>query len=129
MTLGLAPATANSILDSLCRNVAWTAPAAVWIKLHTADPGAAGATAAATETTRKQATFATGAAGGTIANTSAVDWTSVAGSEDYTHFSAWTASSAGTFLFSGLVTANAVTTGDNFSVAIGGLTVSLPVAA
>ena len=50
MATGLASGIANSILDALCRSVAWSDPAAFYVKLHTADPGASGATAAATET-------------------------------------------------------------------------------
>jgi uncharacterized membrane protein YgdD (TMEM256/DUF423 family) len=129
MALGLAAGTANAILDALCRSVAWTEPDEVWIKLHVGDPGAAGTSNAATETTRKQATFGTGASGGAIANTAALTWTNVAGTEDYTHFSAWTASSSGTFLFSGTVTANAVVTADTFTIPIGDLDVTLGVAA
>ena len=53
---------------------------------------------------------------------------SIAGTEDYTHFSAWTASTAGTFLFSGTITANAVTIGDTFTIPVGDLDVSLAIA-
>lgn len=128
MATGLSPATANSILDALCRSVAWTDPAEVWVKLHTGDPGAAATANAATETTRKQATFGTGASGGAISNTAALTWTNVAGTEDYTHFSAWDASTAGTFLFSGTVTSNAVVAADTFTIPIGDLDVTLGVA-
>lgn len=129
MTVGLAAATANSILNALCRNAAWTQPSAVWIKLHTGDPGAAGTSNAATETTRKQGTFGTNASGGAISNTVAISWTAVAGTEDFTHFSAWDASTAGTFLFSGTITANAMTAGDDFNVPIGDADLVLGIAA
>jgi uncharacterized membrane protein YgdD (TMEM256/DUF423 family) len=128
MTVGIAVGQANGMLDALCRNVSYT-NAAVWIKWHVGDPGAAGTANAAGETTRQQATFGTGAGSGTIANTVALLWTAVSTSEDYTHFSAWTASTAGTFLFSGTVTANAVGAGDDLSVAIGALTVPFTIAA
>ena len=129
MALGLAPATANAILDGLCRSVAWTDPAAVWIKLHVGDPGSAGTSNPASNTTRKQATFGTGAAGGAISNTAAVDWTSVPAAEDYTHFSAWDAETVGAFTFSGTITANAVGVGDNFSIPIGDCDVTVSTAA
>lgn len=129
MALGLAPATANAILDALCRSVTWSDPAAVYIKLHVGDPGAAGTANAATETTRQAATFGSAASGGAISNTAAIVWTNVAGTEDYTHFSAWDASTAGNFLFSGTITANAVTTADTFQIPIGDLDVTLGVAA
>lgn len=125
MAVGLAPGIANAILDSLCRNVAWTPPSAVYVQLHVGDPGASGTTNPATETSRKAATFGTGASGGTISNTAAVSWTSVAGTEDYTHFTAWSASTSGTFLFSGTITANAMTAGDNFDLPIGDMDVSI----
>jgi hypothetical protein len=129
MALGLASATANSVLDALFNQTNYTAPTAIWMKLHTAAPGAAGTTAAATETTRKDVTAAFPAAsGGTVTSNVAVTWTSVAGSETYTHFSIWTASTAGTFLWSGTITANAVTAGDTFTLASGAATASLSTA-
>jgi hypothetical protein len=131
MALGLAPGEANKILDAIARAVNYTAPVAFWIKLHIGDPGAAGATNPAGNTTRKQATFGSGAAGGAISNTAALTWTSgeVTTSEDYTHWSAWTASTAGTFLASGTVTANPVTAGDQFTIPIGDLDLTFNVAA
>lgn len=129
MAVGLAVATANAILDALCRSVVWSEPAAVWVKLHIGDPGAAGTANAATEADRIQGTFGSAASGGAISNTAALTWTNVAGSEDYTHYSAWDDQTAGSFLFSGTVTANAVTAGDTFTIAIGDLDVSLGVAA
>jgi hypothetical protein len=129
MAVGWAPGIANAILDALCRSVAWSEPDAVWVKLHVGDPGAAGTANAAVETDRIQGTFGSAAAGGAISNTAALTWPGVGGTEDYTHFSAWTASSAGTFLFSGLITANAVVINDDFTIPIGDLDVSLAVAA
>lgn len=129
MAVGLASGTANAILDALCRSVTWAEPDAVWVKLHVGDPGAAGTSNPAVETDRVQATFGNAAAGGAISNTVQLQWVGVAGTEDYTHFSAWTASSGGTFLFSGTITANAVTIGDTFTVPIGDLDVTLTIAA
>jgi len=126
---GFAAATANAILNALCRSTAWSEPDAVYIQLHTGDPGSAGTSNAATETARVQATFGTNASGGAISNTAALEWTNVAGTEDYTHYSAWDASSSGNFLFSGPITANAVTTGDTFTIETGDLDVSLSTAA
>lgn len=129
MTVGIAAGTANAVLDALCRSVAWSEPDAVWVKLHVGDPGGAGTANPAVETDRVQATFGSSAAGGAISNTAQLQWLTVAGSEDYTHFSAWTASTAGTFLFSGTITANAVTIGDTFTIPVGDLDVSLTIAA
>lgn len=129
MAVGLAPATANAILNALCRNTTWTQPTALFVKLHVGDPGAAATANAATNTTRQGATFGTVASGGAISSTVAVTWTSVSGAEDYTHWSAWDASTAGNFIFSGLMTANAVLIGDTFTVPIGDLDVTMTVAA
>lgn len=120
MAEGFGSAGANTALDALVA-------AYPWIKLHTGAPGAAGTANAATETTRKQATWAA-ASGGSVANSNALTWTNIAGSEDATHFSAWSASSAGTFGFSGTITANPYTAGDTYTVAIAALTASLTLA-
>ncbi len=129
MALGFAAAIANSILDALCRSVAWTEPDTVWVKLHVGDPGASAASNAAGNTTRQQATFGSAASGGAIANTAQVQWTNVNTAEDYTHFSTWDASTNGNFLFSGTITANAVSIGDTFTVPVGDLDVTLGIAA
>ena len=130
MAVGLASGQANAILDALCRSVAYSDPAEFWVKLHTGDPGAAGASNAAGETTRKQATFSA-ASGGAITTSASLDWTAVSTSETYSHVSFWSASAAGTFLGSdALDTPRAVTAGDNFSIAAGDLDLSLtPIAA
>lgn len=120
MAEGFGSAGANTAVDALVA-------AYPWIKLHTGAPGAAGTANAATETTRKQASWAA-SSGGATSNSGALTWTGVAASEDYTHFTAWTASSAGSFGFSGTITANAVTSGDNFTIAVGDLDVSVPLA-
>lgn len=98
-----------------------------WVQLHVGDPGANGTANVAVETDRVQVDWGTVSAGA-VANEVAVQWTNVGGTEDYTHFTVWTASSAGTFGFSGTVTANAVTTGDTFTIPIGDLDISLTLA-
>jgi len=130
MAVGLASAQAAAILDAIGNAANYTAPTAFWIQLHTADPGAAGTTALAGNATRKQVSFGA-ASGGAISNDAAVTWTSgeVDTAEDYTHWSAWTASTAGTFICSGTMTANAVLVGDQFTVPIGDLDLSFTVAA
>lgn len=133
MAVGFAPGTANSILNSLCRATAWTPPAGCFVQWHVGDPGAAGTANTATNTTRQSATFGTVAANSagssTISNTVAITATGVPGSEDYSHYSAWSASSSGTFLFSGVITANPVVSGDTFTIAIGALALAIPTAA
>ena len=129
MATGLSSTVANGFLNALCRATNYTAPTAFYIKLHVGDPGSAGASNAATETTRKAVTFGSAASGGAISNTVAVTWTTVAGTEDFTHYSIWDASTAGNFLGSGTITANAVVAGDDFTIAVGDIDLALSTAA
>lgn len=131
MALGLAPAIAQSILDALCRSVAWTEPAGFYIKLHTADPGAAGANAAFGDATRKAATFAAAAADGTITTSADINWTNVSAAGTVSHVSFWDASSGGNFLGSDdLAVARVLAIGDNFTILAGDVDLSLtPIAA
>lgn len=121
MTVGFSTAAANTHLDN-------QGTAYPWVKLHVGDPGGAGTANAAAETTRKQATWAS-ASGAAKTTTADLVWTAVAGTEDYTHFSLWSASTGGTFGGSGTVTANAVVTADSFTLPAGELDLTVPVAA
>lgn len=130
MAVGMAPATANAVLNAYFNATNITAPTAIWIQLHVGDPGAAGTSNVATNTTRKDVTAVFAAAsGGAVTSDTLVSWTSVPASEDYTHWTLWSASSAGTFYWSGTITANAVTTGDTFNLAVGDIDINLTVAA
>jgi hypothetical protein len=133
MALGLSATIANDFLEWIFNASATaTAPTNIWIQLHTGDPGAAGTANVAGNATRKDLTAAMGtASGGAITNTAAVTWTTgeVDTSEDYTHWALFDASTAGTFLCSGTVTANAVTTGDEFTLPIGEIDAGFLVAA
>ena len=126
MATGVSSYLANQWLDALGNNDTF-AVAAVYVKLHVGDPGANGTSNAATETTRKEASFAAASAG-SLASDAAITWTNIAGSQDATHFTAWDNVSAGNFLFSGTITANAYSAGDTFTISSGALTVSLTVA-
>jgi hypothetical protein len=68
MAVGIAAASANSILDALAKGTDYPGNAAVWVKLHIGDPGSAGASNAAGNTTRQQATFASAASGANATN-------------------------------------------------------------
>lgn len=122
MATGVSSYLANAVGNATSFSVA-----TVYVKLHVGDPGANGTSNAATETTRKAASFAA-ASSGSIASDAAITWTNIAGSQDATHFTAWDNISAGNFLFSGTITANAYTAGDTFTISSGALTVSLTVA-
>jgi hypothetical protein len=130
MAVGLASATAASLLDALLNQTNYTAPTALHMQLHVGDPGAAGTSNVATETDRINVTaLFSAASGGTCTNSGDITWTAVAGSEDYTHWSIFSASSAGTFYVSGTMTANAVVAGDNFTIPAGDLDFTLSTAA
>ena len=130
MATGLSTAVANAILDAYCRSVAWTEPAAFFVKLHLGDPGAAGTGNPAAETTRQAVTFSA-ASGGAITNSAVVTWTNVAATETVTHVSFWDASTAGTFIGSDdLAVSKALTAGDNAEFAAGALDLAVtPIAA
>ena len=121
----LAVGIRNAMLDALCRGVVFDNDE-FWAKLHIGDPGAAGTSNPAAETTRKQVTFGSGAASGAISNTVAVEWTALPATETLTHVSFWSASTAGTFLGSDdLSSSAAVEINDTFRIPIGDLDLTL----
>ena len=113
----------NKILDHVTGEAAWTMPTTVYVKLHTGDPGEAATSNAATEATRKSASWSA-AASGSIATNTTLEWTNVSTTETYSHWSLWDASTAGNALWSGALSASAaVTAGDTFQIT--SLTLSL----
>ena len=131
----------TAFLNHVFRNTAFAKPSAVYISLHTADPGDAGAatelTIGANGYTRVAVTVADASwtapsASGAdmqIANAVAIafgtptgDWAS---GTPITHFGVWSAASGGNLLYSGaLGTPRTVLNGDNPpSFAIGALTI------
>jgi hypothetical protein len=99
MTTGFAASTVNTWLDTLNGS---------WAKLHTGDPGAAGTANASSVTTRMQWTFSAASGGSKSATATFPSWTNWAGTngEVVSHVSVWTASTAGTFLYSYALTAS-----------------------
>lgn len=130
-TPGISAVVADALLASILNDTAFTAYGPVYVQLHVGDPGAVGTSNVAGESTRVSAgansAFGT-PSGGSAANLDAITWTSVSTAETYTDVSLWSALSAGTFIASGTITANAVGVGDTFTIPIGDLTVSIPVA-
>lgn len=111
------------LLEHVTGKTSFTLPTNVYLKLHTGDPGEDCTSNAATEDTRKITAWATAAAGA-IATSATVEWTNVAATETYTHWSMWDASTAGNPLWSGALSASAaVTSGDTFQIT--SLTLSL----
>jgi hypothetical protein len=126
MATGLSSYLAGSWLDAVGNNTSF-AVAQVYVKLHVGDPSSNGTANPATETTRKAASFGTASAG-VLTSDADVVWTNIAGSQTATFFTAWDATTAGNFLFSGSITGNPYTAGDTFTIASGALTVSLTLA-
>lgn len=129
MAVGLSSANlANKWLD-MVGGTAFTAPTNVYVKLHTGDPGSAGTSAASANTTRVIVTWAAASAG-SKAMTGTLSWASWAsGTETISHISIWDNISAGSFLWSGALSASkTVNNGDTLQIT--SLTLSLtPVAA
>ncbi len=125
MATGLSAAQRNGILDAVAGRALFPVNTTPWIKIHTGDPGASGATAAAGNTTRIQSTFGAAASAGSISSTAAAAWTNVSTAETYAWISLWSASTAGTFYGNAqLTTARTVAVGDNFTIASGSLTLT-----
>ena len=111
------------ILEHTTGKTAWTIPSNVYVKLHTGDAGEDGTSNAASETTRKVAAWAT-ASSGAIATSATLEWTNVASTETYSHWSLWDALTSGNCLWTGALSSSAaVTAGDTFQITT--LTLSL----
>lgn len=122
MSEGWGPSGANTALDAA--NTAHR-----WVQLHTGAPGAAGTANVAANSTRKQATD-TSAAGGAATTTGDLTWSAleVTTDETYTHYTRWTASTAGNFGYSGAITAGEATAGQPFTIPASDLDSSVPLA-
>jgi hypothetical protein len=119
---------ANSILALILNGTAFAGFSTPYVQLHTGAPGAAGTANVAGNNTRVASGAFAAPAGGSTTNSAAINWTSVSTSETYSHVSLWSAVSGGTFICSGSIAASAITAGQNFQIAAGAMTVSLPVA-
>jgi hypothetical protein len=129
MPAGLASSVAASWLDAICNATNYTAPAGFYAKLHTGDPGAAGTSNAAGETTRQSVSMAS-ASGGTITNDAAASWVNVSTQEVYTHLSFWSAVTGGTFLAScALGSSVSVYVNNTFTIDVGDVDLAIVVVA
>ena len=111
----------NKLLDTL-RNQSFSV-STVYIALHTGSPGEDGTSNAATETSREAVSW-NAASSGSMSSSATWEWTNVAATETYTHWSAWDNATAGNCLWYGDLSASAaVTAGDTFQIT--SLTLSL----
>jgi hypothetical protein len=131
MTVGLSTVnTANSWLNTRRgggNGVSITAPAALYIELHTADPGASGTTSVAASSTRQAVTFAAASAGA-IALSNSPAFTGVS-TETITHIAVFDAATVGNFQWSAaLTTAKTINSGDTLTFTTVGVSIT-PLAA
>lgn len=111
---------------TLANDAAELAAAYEWVQLHTGTPGADGTANVATNDTRKQTSWTV--SDNTLTNDDDLLWQDVPDDEDYTHFSVWSAETGGTFGWSGTLTAGEVSEGNDFRIAAGELTGTVPAA-
>lgn len=119
----------NELLDALLNNGSFAGGATVYVSLHTADSGEAGANEVSGGSYARQASggFAA-AASGTTDNDAIIDFTGMpaVGGGGVTHVGIWDAVSAGNFLVGGaLGAAKVVNAGDTFRIPAGDLDVTL----
>jgi hypothetical protein len=108
MTVGLSAVNlANAWLSTLRgggNGVSFTAPASTHVKLHIADPGAAGATAPSAETDRMALEYAA-PSGASMASSNEPSWGPWdQGTETISDISVWDDATAGNFLYSAELT-------------------------
>lgn len=130
MAVGLSTTSfANAALNAVRGGTAFS-NTNLWIQLHTnaGDPGSAGTSNVSAVTTRQQATF-NAASGGAIALTSSPTAWNMTSTETIAYISVWSASSAGTFLWSAaLSVSKSVANGDTLTLTTCGLSLA-PLAA
>ena len=106
----------DQLLDTLDGSGSAYSASATYLKLHVGNPGEDGTGNPATETTRKAVAFGV-SSGGEKVSTATVEWTLVAATETYSHWSMWDDETAGNCLWYGSLSASAaVTAGDTFEI-------------
>ena len=119
MAVGPSASEANTFIDGL---------SGAFLQMHNGDPGAAGTANTVTETSRKVCTLGA-ASGGSATNSVALTWTGISGTATPTHATLWTLATAGVFRHSGTITTAGYVAGNTFTIAIGDVTVSVPIIA
>lgn len=116
MTVGMSATNLANVILSWLGGTAETAPSALYVALHTADPGSAGTTSASTVTTRSQLALGTPSAGSVDKTSTDPSW-SMTATETISHLSVWDASTSGNFLLSvALTTSKDVVDGDTLKL-------------
>lgn len=94
---GFTPYFVNKVMDHSLGGVSWTPPTAIYIQLHTGDPGPDGTAFIAGTSIRKAATWSA-ASNGQINLTADLTWTATV-KETISHISAWDAITSGRCVF------------------------------
>lgn len=118
----------NKFLDHFLGTASTSAPAAVYVGLHTADPTDAGTGAEVSGFGYARQSMAFGASsGGTASNSGAVEFPAATGGDwgAITHIGIYDASSSGNLLFhSALTTSKTIADGDIFKIAVSGVDIT-----
>lgn len=130
MTVGFSSTNVITPILNFFRATNATAPVATFIKLHTGDPGAAGAgNAAVGSTTRVVATQSAPSGNAIALSGTAPSWTNGGTTETISHISIWDAVTAGNFDYAiALTTPQPWASGNVLTLATLGLTFA-PIAA
>lgn len=114
----------TKLLDHVLRNTAYTQPSALYMALHTADPGETGTGSEVTGGSYAPQTIAFSAASGdTASNSGAVNFATMPATT-VTHFSIRDASSGNPLFVGPLSSSQTTTAGQTLSFAAGQVTVS-----
>ena len=115
----------DATMDWLMGGTTPTRPTSRNVKLHISNPGEDGLDGAASNSTRKAATFGA-SSGGTSSNSADINWTNVPTTEQYQYISIWDDLTAGHCLWHGPLTSPvSVTAGDDFTIATGDLSLTI----
>ena len=119
----------TKVLDHVFGATAYTAPATLYLALHTANPAedGSGTEVSTTGTAYARTAVAFTTTGNTTSNTAAVEYaTATANFGTVTHVAVWDASTAGNMLaYAALTSSKTIETGDVFRVPAGDLDISL----
>jgi uncharacterized cupin superfamily protein len=129
MAVGTTQYLNNAWLNTIkSTGASFNVAAGIFAQLHTANPGAAGATAVSSVTVRQAATFAS-ATTGVLASSNTPSWTAWAGTngEIVSHVSFWdivTAASGNCLWTAALSVSKTINTGDTFTLSSSSLTIT-----
>ncbi len=129
--MAIADTFANSILDAILNQVNLTADTAIYLSLHTADPGTTGASEVSDATYARQNVTAAfpSAASHACSNNVAIEYPAATTGFTAAYYGIWTAASGGTFRMGGDINPDKVVgAGEILRFATGQLTISLAAA-